>query len=131
VRAALQRSLCAFTRAPAPPVLPEVVAIEPMISLSATSLPTMEVARDYVKGFKCLHGFKKRFERASLDKTNEQMMARHLKETGVEIPWAQENTDSVGIYFNDPNGNRLEVYNEEPGGSRWAWEGQYSSKILV
>jgi catechol-2,3-dioxygenase len=58
-------------------------------------------------------------------------MARHLKETGVEIPWARENTYSVGIYFNDPDGNRLEVYNEEPGGSRRAWEGQYASKILV
>ena len=49
----------------------------------------------------------------------------------MEIPWAQENTYPVGIYFNDPDGNRLEVYNEEPGGSRWAWEGQYASKILV
>jgi catechol-2,3-dioxygenase len=58
-------------------------------------------------------------------------MARHLKETGVEIPWARENTYSVGLYFNDPDGNRLEVYNEEHGGSRWAWEGQYASKILV
>jgi hypothetical protein len=64
VRAALQRSPCAFTRAPALPVLPEVVAIEPMIDLSATSLPTIEAARDYVKGFEFLHGFKKRFERA-------------------------------------------------------------------
>jgi hypothetical protein len=118
VRAALQRSPCAFTRAPAPPVLPEVVAIEPMIYLSATSLPTIEAARDDVKGFECLHGFKKRFERASLDKTNEQTMARHLKETGVEMPWARENPYSVGIHCNDPDGNRLEVYNEEPGGSR-------------
>jgi catechol-2,3-dioxygenase len=58
-------------------------------------------------------------------------MARHLKETGVEIPWARENSDSAGIYFNDPDGNRFEVYNEEPGRSRWAWEGQYASKILV
>jgi hypothetical protein len=64
VRAALQRSPCAFTRAPLPPVLPEVVAIEPMIYLSATSLPTIEAARDDVKGFEFLHGFKKRFERA-------------------------------------------------------------------
>jgi catechol-2,3-dioxygenase len=58
-------------------------------------------------------------------------MARHLKETGVEMPWARENTYAVEISFNDPDGNRLEVYNEEPGGSRWAWEGQYASKILV
>jgi hypothetical protein len=64
VRAALQRPPCAFTRAPAPPVLPEVVAIEPMIYLSATSLPTIEAARDYGKGFEFLHGFNKHFERA-------------------------------------------------------------------
>ena len=64
MRAAPQRSPCAFTWAPAPPVLPEVVAIEPMIYLSATSLPTIEAARDYVKGCECLHGFQKRVERA-------------------------------------------------------------------
>jgi hypothetical protein len=64
VRAALQRSPCAFTRAPASPVWPEVVTIEPMIYLSATSLPTIEAARDSVKGFECLHGFKTRCERA-------------------------------------------------------------------
>jgi hypothetical protein len=40
------------------------VAIEPMIYLSATSLPTIEAAWDSVKGFECLHGFNKRFERA-------------------------------------------------------------------
>jgi hypothetical protein len=44
--------------------LPQVVAIEPMIYLSATSLPTIEAARDYVKGCECLHGFQKRVERA-------------------------------------------------------------------
>jgi hypothetical protein len=70
VRAALQRSPCAFTRAPAPPVLPEVVAIEPMIDLSTTSLPTIEAARDSVKGYECLHGFNKRVGRARPDKTN-------------------------------------------------------------
>jgi hypothetical protein len=35
-----------------------------MIYLSATSLPTIEAVRDYVKGFEFLYGFKKRFERA-------------------------------------------------------------------
>jgi catechol-2,3-dioxygenase len=58
-------------------------------------------------------------------------MARHLKETGVEIPWARENTYSVEIYFNDPDGNRLEVYYEEPGGYRRAWGGQCARKLLV
>lgn len=42
--------------------------IEQMIYLSATSLPTIEAARDSVKGYEFLHGFKKRFERAWLDK---------------------------------------------------------------
>ena len=44
--------------------------IEQMIYLSATSLPTIEAARDYVKGYEFLHGFKKRFERAWVDKAN-------------------------------------------------------------
>src|SRR5919108_728865 len=42
--------------------------IEQMIYLSATSLPTIEAARDHVKGYEFLHGFKKRFEGAWLDK---------------------------------------------------------------
>ena len=41
-----------------------------MIYLSATSLLTIEATRDEVKGYEFLHGFKKRFERAWLDKTN-------------------------------------------------------------
>jgi catechol-2,3-dioxygenase len=58
-------------------------------------------------------------------------MVRHLKETGVKILQVRQNTYSVGVYFNDPDGNGLEVYYEEPGGSRWAWEGRYASKLLV
>jgi hypothetical protein len=41
--------------------------IEPMIYLSAISLPTIEAARDSVKGYEFLHGFKKCFDRAWLD----------------------------------------------------------------
>jgi catechol-2,3-dioxygenase len=63
-----------------------------------------------VKGYEFLHGFKKRVERAWLDKTNQQTMARHLKAKGVEILRVRENTYSVGVYFNDPDGNGLEVY---------------------
>jgi hypothetical protein len=111
--------------------LSEVVAIEQMIYLSATSLPTIEAARDYVTGYECLHGFKKRFERTWLDKTNWQTMVRHLKEKGVEILRVRENTYSVGIYFNDPGGNGLEVYYEEPGGYRRAWKGRYARNRLV
>jgi len=42
--------------------------IEQMIYLSATSIPSIEAARDYVKGYEFLHGFKKRFERVWLDR---------------------------------------------------------------
>ena len=56
-------------------------------------------------------------------------MVRHLKAKGVEILRSRENTFSVGVYFNDPDGNGLEVYYEAPGGYRRAWEGQYSRKL--
>ncbi len=58
-----------------------------------------------------------------------QAMYRHLKAKGVEILRVRENTYSVGVYFNDPDGNGLEVYYEEPGGYRQAWEGQYARKL--
>jgi len=35
----------------------------------------------------------------------------------------------VGVYFNDPDGNGLEAYYEEPGGFRRTWEGQYARKL--
>jgi len=58
-----------------------------------------------------------------------QAMVRHLKAKGVPILRTRENTFSVGVYFNDPDGNGLEVYYEEPGGYRRAWEGQYARKL--
>jgi catechol 2,3-dioxygenase len=58
-----------------------------------------------------------------------QAMARHLKAKGVEILRVRDNTFSVGVYFNDPDGNGIEVYYEEPGGYRRAWEGQYARKL--
>ena len=33
------------------------------------------------------------------------------------------------LFFNDPDGNGLEVYYEEPGGYRGSWEGQYTRKL--
>jgi hypothetical protein len=36
--------------------------------MSATSLPTLEAARDYVKGYVFMRGFKKRFETTWLDR---------------------------------------------------------------
>ena len=58
-----------------------------------------------------------------------QAMYRHLKAKGVEILRTRENTHSVGVYFNDPDGNGIEVYYEEPGGYRRSWEGKYSKKL--
>ena len=58
-----------------------------------------------------------------------QAMYRHLKAKGVEILRTRENTHSVGVYFNDPDGNGIEVYYEEPGGYRRSWEGQYTKKL--
>jgi catechol-2,3-dioxygenase len=60
-----------------------------------------------------------------------QAMYRHLQEQGVDILRVRENTYSVGVYFNDPDGNGLEVYYEEPGGYRRAWEGRYARKLDV
>jgi catechol-2,3-dioxygenase len=47
----------------------------------------------------------------------------------VDILRVRENNFSVGVYFNDPDGNGVEVYYEEPGGYRGAWEGQYARKL--
>jgi catechol-2,3-dioxygenase len=58
-----------------------------------------------------------------------QAMVRHLKAKGVEILRVRDNPFSVGVYFNDPDGNGIEVYYEEPGGYRRAWEGQYARKL--
>jgi catechol-2,3-dioxygenase len=44
-----------------------------------------------------------------------QTMVCHLKAKGVEILRVRENTYSVGVYFNDPDGNGLEVYDESLG----------------
>ena len=56
-------------------------------------------------------------------------MYRHLNAKGVEILRTRENTHSVGVYFNDPDGNGIKVYYEEPGGYRRSWEGQYTKKL--
>jgi catechol 2,3-dioxygenase len=58
-----------------------------------------------------------------------QAMVHHLKAKGVEILRVRDNTFSVGVYFNDPDGNGIEVYYEEPGGYRRAWEGQYARRL--
>ena len=53
-------------------------------------------------------------------------MVHHLKEQGVEVLRSRSNTFSTGIYFNDPDGNGLEIYYEDLESFRkGAWEGEY------
>jgi ABC-type oligopeptide transport system substrate-binding subunit len=42
--------------------------VENMMTTSVTTLPLLQAARTYVKGYEHLHGFKIRFEATSLDK---------------------------------------------------------------
>jgi len=42
-----------------------------------------------------------------------QAMYLHLQEKGVDIQRVRENAFSVGVYFNDPDGNGIEVYYED------------------
>jgi catechol 2,3-dioxygenase len=55
-----------------------------------------------------------------------QAMYDHLKEMDVKILGTRNNSYSVGVYFNDPDGNGNEVYFEETGGWRQGeWGGTY------
>ncbi len=59
-----------------------------------------------------------------------QAMYRHLKGKGVPIDRVRDNCFSVGVYFNDPDGNGIEVYYEDLElFRRGAWEGQYHRKL--
>ena len=55
-----------------------------------------------------------------------QAMYDHLKEMDVKILGTRNNSYSVGVYFNDPDGTGNEVYFEETGGWRQGeWGGTY------
>jgi catechol 2,3-dioxygenase len=59
-----------------------------------------------------------------------QQMYRHLKEKGVEVLRVRDNAFSVGVYFNDPDGNGIEVYYEDLDAyRRGVWEGHYSRQL--
>jgi catechol 2,3-dioxygenase len=60
-----------------------------------------------------------------------QAMYRHLQEKGVDIQRVRENAFSVGVYFNDPDGNGIEVYYEDLElYRRGVWEGgQFPRKL--
>ncbi len=59
-----------------------------------------------------------------------QTMHRHLQEKNVEILRTRQNSFSVGVYFNDPDGNGNEVYYEDLEAYRkGVWEGEYPRKL--
>ena len=59
-----------------------------------------------------------------------QAMYRQLKANGVEILRTRSNVFSVGIYFNDPDGNGNEIYYEDlEVFRRGAWEGEYHRQL--
>ena len=59
-----------------------------------------------------------------------QAMYRQLKANGVEILRTRSNVFSVGIYFNDPDGNGNEAYFEDlETFRRGAWEGEYHRQL--
>jgi len=59
-----------------------------------------------------------------------QAIYRRLRENGVGILRTRENTFSVGVYFNDPDGNGNEAYYEDlEAYRRGAWEGEYARKL--
>ena len=48
----------------------------------------------------------------------------------MEIPRTRQNSFSVGVYFNDPDGNGNELYYEHLEAYRKGdWEGEYSRKL--
>jgi len=47
----------------------------------------------------------------------------------VKILRTRENTHSVEVYFNAPDGNDIEVNYAAPGGYRRSWEGKYAKKL--
>ncbi len=59
-----------------------------------------------------------------------QAMYHHLQEKNVEILRTRQNSFSVGVYFNDPDGNGNEVYYEDLEAYRkGVWEGEYPRKL--
>lgn len=59
-----------------------------------------------------------------------QAIYQQLKAHGVEVLRSRTNSFSVGIYFNDPDGNGNEAYYEDLEMFRkGAWEGEYHRKL--
>ena len=59
-----------------------------------------------------------------------QAIYQQLKANGVEILRTRSNSFSMGIYFNDPDGNGNEAYYEDLEMFRkGSWEGEYHRKL--
>ncbi len=59
-----------------------------------------------------------------------QGMVNHLKSKGVEILRSRSNNFSTGFYFNDPDGNGLEIYHEDLEDFRnKSWDGKYPRQL--
>ena len=59
-----------------------------------------------------------------------QEMYQHLKDQSVNILRTRSNSFSTGIYFNDPDGNGIEIYYEDLDEFRKGnWSGEYARKL--
>ena len=59
-----------------------------------------------------------------------QEMVHHLNAKGVEILRSRSSNFGTGIYFNDPDGNGLEIYYEDLALFRTeSWGGEYHRKL--
>ncbi len=60
-----------------------------------------------------------------------QAMHQRLKEKNVEILRIRQNAASMGIYFNDPDGNENEIYYEDADARyrEGGWQGEFPRKL--
>ena len=60
-----------------------------------------------------------------------QAIYHHLKDNGVDVSRARENSYGMGVYFNDPDGNGNEIYYEGDD-AQWLqgiWEGKFDRSL--
>ena len=69
------------------------------------------------------------WEMASFDDL--QAICDQIVSHGIELRWTRSNSYSVGVYFNDPDGNSNEVYFEDVEAfRRRPEEGEYPRKLV-
>ena len=60
-----------------------------------------------------------------------QEICNQIISKGMELRWSRSNSYSVGVYFNDPDGNGNEVYFEDiKAFRRRPEEGEYHQKLV-